>query len=127
MKLGFFFCFSLSKKCIQMEKFVQDADDDAESLYSVFGDELSAVYGSFIGKKILNAEATKSNILDELNAFWFEEPVSCRDLDALAEVHDAIDLPVVTGEELYTKVEFRPAIDASSSSDKVPLKYRTPR
>ena len=39
--------------------------------------------------------------------FWFEEPVSARDLDALAEVRHAIDLPVVTGEELYTKNEFR--------------------
>lgn len=45
--------------------------------------------------------------LEPLAPFWFEEPVSCRDLDALVEVHDAIDLPVVTGEELYTKVEFR--------------------
>ena len=39
--------------------------------------------------------------------FWFEEPVSARDLGALAEVRKAITLPVVTGEELYTKNEFR--------------------
>lgn len=39
--------------------------------------------------------------------FWFEEPVSARDLDALAEVRRDIALPVVTGEELYTKNEFR--------------------
>ena len=39
--------------------------------------------------------------------FWFEEPVSARDLGALAEVRNAIALPVVTGEELYTKNEFR--------------------
>lgn len=39
--------------------------------------------------------------------FWFEEPVSARDLDALSEVRNAIALPVVTGEELYTKNEFR--------------------
>ena len=39
--------------------------------------------------------------------FWFEEPVSARDLGALAEVRRAISLPVVTGEELYTKNEFR--------------------
>lgn len=39
--------------------------------------------------------------------FWFEEPVSARDLDALAEVRHSISLPVVTGEELYTKNEFR--------------------
>ena len=39
--------------------------------------------------------------------FWFEEPVSARDLNALAEVRQQISLPVVTGEELYTKTEFR--------------------
>ncbi|MCP5155064.1 MAG: mandelate racemase/muconate lactonizing enzyme family protein, partial [Ectothiorhodospiraceae bacterium] len=32
--------------------------------------------------------------------FWFEEPVSSRDLASLAEVRNAIALPVVTGEEL---------------------------
>ncbi len=39
--------------------------------------------------------------------FWYEEPVSARDLAGLAEVRQHIGLPVVTGEELYTKTEFR--------------------
>ena len=39
--------------------------------------------------------------------FWYEEPVSSRSMDALAEVRREIDIPVVTGEELYTKSEFR--------------------
>ena len=38
--------------------------------------------------------------------FWYEEPVSARNLAALAEVRGRISLPVVTGEELYTKAEF---------------------
>ncbi len=45
--------------------------------------------------------------LEELGPFWYEEPVSGRNLDALAEVRRAISIPVVTGEELYTKAEFR--------------------
>ncbi|MBV7328301.1 mandelate racemase/muconate lactonizing enzyme family protein [Chloroflexi bacterium TSY] len=45
--------------------------------------------------------------MEPYTPFWFEEPVSARDLDALAEVRRAISLPVVTGEELYTKNEFR--------------------
>ena len=45
--------------------------------------------------------------LEEFNPFWYEEPVSARNLDALVEVRHAINLPVVTGEELYTKREFR--------------------
>lgn len=39
--------------------------------------------------------------------YWYEEPVSARDLDALSEVRHSIEIPVVTGEELYTKNEFR--------------------
>ena len=39
--------------------------------------------------------------------FWYEEPVSARDLEGLTEVKHAISLPVVTGEELYTKTEFQ--------------------
>jgi galactonate dehydratase len=44
--------------------------------------------------------------LEKYQPFWFEEPVSGRDLDSLAEVRRDISLPVVTGEELYTKIEF---------------------
>ena len=43
--------------------------------------------------------------------FWFEEPVSSRDLSALAEVRRSISLPVVTGEELYTKVAFKDVLE----------------
>lgn len=48
-----------------------------------------------------------ARMLEELDPFWYEEPVSARDIDALAQVKDKIDIPVVTGEELYTKTEFR--------------------
>ena len=43
--------------------------------------------------------------------FWFEEPVSVRDLGGLLEAKRAITLPVVTGEELYTKAEFQQVIE----------------
>ena len=39
--------------------------------------------------------------------FWYEEPVSCRDLNGLVQAKQGINLPVVTGEELYTKAEFQ--------------------
>ncbi len=45
--------------------------------------------------------------LEPYHPFWYEEPVLAENLDALAEVKRAITLPVVTGEELYTKFEFR--------------------
>ena len=45
--------------------------------------------------------------LEEYRPLWYEEPVSSRDLEGLAEARREIRIPVVTGEELYTKREFR--------------------
>jgi galactonate dehydratase len=44
--------------------------------------------------------------IEQYAPFWYEEPVSARNLNALAEVRGRVNLPVVTGEELYTKSEF---------------------
>lgn len=52
-----------------------------------------------------------AKMLEPYRPYWYEEPVSARDLDSLAEVRRAISLPVVTGEELYTKNEFRPVFE----------------
>jgi galactonate dehydratase len=49
--------------------------------------------------------------LEPHRPFWYEEPVSGRDVGGLLEVKRAIALPVVTGEELYTKMEFRDTIE----------------
>lgn len=48
-----------------------------------------------------------ARMLEPYDPFWYEEPVSARDLGGLAEAKRNIRIPVVTGEELYTKAEFR--------------------
>ena len=45
--------------------------------------------------------------LETFDPFWYEEPVSSRALGALAECRREIGIPIVTGEELYTRFEFR--------------------
>jgi galactonate dehydratase len=45
--------------------------------------------------------------IEPFHPFWYEEPVSSRNVDALAEVRRQVTIPVVTGEELYTKADFR--------------------
>jgi galactonate dehydratase len=52
-----------------------------------------------------------AHLLEPFAPFWYEEPVSARDLNGLAEAKRNIRLPVVTGEELYTKTEFRDAFE----------------
>jgi galactonate dehydratase len=48
-----------------------------------------------------------AQMMEPLAPFWYEEPVSVRDLNGLVEAKRQIRLPVVTGEELYTKAEFQ--------------------
>jgi galactonate dehydratase len=48
-----------------------------------------------------------AEMMEPYTPYWYEEPVSARDLGGLAEARRNIRLPVVTGEELYTKAEFK--------------------
>jgi galactonate dehydratase len=52
-----------------------------------------------------------ARMLEPYAPFWYEEPVSVRDLRGLVEARRAIALPVVTGEEIYTKTEFRDVLE----------------
>jgi len=52
-----------------------------------------------------------ARLMEPYAPFWYEEPVSVRDLGGLVEAKRAIDLPVVTGEEIYTKAEFQEVIE----------------
>ena len=54
-------------------------------------------------------------MMEEFDPFWYEEPVSSRNVDALADVRRRINLPVVTGEELYTKAEFREVLEKQAA------------
>ena len=52
-----------------------------------------------------------ARLMEPYAPFWYEEPVSVRDLGGLVEAKRAISLPVVTGEEIYTKAEFREVLE----------------
>lgn len=53
--------------------------------------------------------------IEPFRPFWFEEPTPAEDLEATAEVRRKINLPVVVGEALYTKAEFRRAFEARAA------------
>ena len=56
-----------------------------------------------------------ARMMEEFQPFWYEEPVSARHLDVLAQCKRDIRLPVVTGEELYTKAEFREVFEKQAA------------
>ena len=53
--------------------------------------------------------------MEPYRPFWYEEPVSARNVDALAACRRDIRLPIVTGEELYTKAEFREVFEKQAA------------
>ncbi len=53
--------------------------------------------------------------IEQYRPYWFEEPVNAVNVDALAEVRRNVSLPVVTGEALYTKFDFRPVLEKQAA------------
>ncbi len=53
--------------------------------------------------------------IERYRPFWYEEPVLAENIPALASVRQKINIPVVTGEELYTKFEFREVFEKQAA------------
>jgi L-alanine-DL-glutamate epimerase-like enolase superfamily enzyme len=53
----------------------------------------------------------QAELLRDLDLVWYEEPVLADDIAACAEVAAAIGIPVATGENNYTRYEFRELIE----------------
>ncbi len=53
----------------------------------------------------------QAQALEDLDLVWYEEPVLADDIAACAEVAHAIRIPVATGENNYTRFEFRELIE----------------
>ena len=53
----------------------------------------------------------QAELLEDLGLVWYEEPALADDIAACAEVARAIRIPVATGENNYTRFEFRELIE----------------
>jgi galactonate dehydratase len=52
-----------------------------------------------------------AKMIERFRPFWFEEPCPAENLLAIKEVKDSTTIPVVTGEALYTRTEFREVLE----------------
>jgi len=57
----------------------------------------------------------QAQALEDLDLVWYEEPVLADDIAACAEVAHAIKIPVATGENNYTRFEFRELIERGAA------------
>lgn len=53
----------------------------------------------------------QARLLEDLDLVWYEEPVQADDIAACGEVAGSIAIPVATGENNYTRYEFRELIE----------------
>ena len=59
------------------------------------------------GKLNTNNAIRAGRMMEEYDPYFFEEPVDPENVDAMAKVSAEINVPVATGERLYTKFGFR--------------------
>jgi galactonate dehydratase len=53
--------------------------------------------------------------IEQYQPFWYEEPTPAENLDATVVVRNKINIPVVVGEALYAKPEFRTALEKGAA------------
>jgi L-alanine-DL-glutamate epimerase-like enolase superfamily enzyme len=61
------------------------------------------------------ANIQQARLLEDLDLVWYEEPVTADDLAGCAEVARSIAIPVATGENNYTRFEFRELIERGAA------------
>ncbi len=52
---------------------------------------------------------------EEYNLSWFEEPVPCTNLRGMAEIRRATSIPISTGENEFTRFDFKKIIEAEAA------------
>jgi D-arabinonate dehydratase len=63
----------------------------------------------------LEANLRQAALLEDLDLVWYEEPALADDLAGCAEVAGRIRIPVATGENNYTRYEFRELIERKAA------------
>ena len=56
-----------------------------------------------------------ARMVEELDIYWFEEPVHADDLRGSVQVAEALDMPVASGENEFTRWGFRDLIDSKAA------------
>ena len=93
---------------------LRSIDRDAEDLAFARVKAIRDAVGTEIDILLdMSAELTTDAIIrigqrmEELNIFFFEEPVDPFDVEALKKVSEHVDLPIAVGERIYTRYGFR--------------------
>src|SRR5262244_2072341 len=81
-----------------------------EAVRRALGDDVRMMVDANQKLDVLGARR-QAALLEDFDLVWFEEPVLADDLAACAEVAHSIRIPVATGENNYTRFEFRELLE----------------
>ena len=69
------------------------------------GDEIGIMVDA--NQSLTTAEAVRrGRAFEQMGCLWWEEPIPADDIDGYAELARALDIPIATGENLYTAADF---------------------
>ena len=90
------------------------AVDNVRAVREAVGSEVDLLIE--VHRRLAPMHAIKvSSQIEAFQPFWYEEPVPPENIPALAQVRRRINMPVVTGEALYTKAEFREVFERGAA------------
>jgi galactonate dehydratase len=95
---------AVEERAVENVRAVREAVGPDVNVHVEMHRRLAPMHAKSIGRRI-----------EQFDPYWFEEPVLAENLDALAEVRRDVEIPVVTGEELYTKFEFRAVFEKGAA------------
>ena len=86
------------------------AEKRVESVRKSVGDNIDILIEAHAKFNVMNA-ITIGKKLEKYNPLWYEEPVSEERISELLEVRRKVNIPIATGERLYTKFPFSEIVD----------------
>ena len=90
------------------------AIDNVYAVRDAVGDEVDILIE--MHRRLAPMHAVRiARAIEGASPFWFEEPVLAENVPALARAKRDIHIPVVTGEALYTKFDFREVFETAAA------------
>ncbi len=86
------------------------AEQRVESVRKSVGDNIDILIEAHAKFNVMNAIKIGKK-LEKYNPLWYEEPVSEERISELLEVRRKVNIPIATGERLYTKFPFSEIVD----------------
>jgi L-alanine-DL-glutamate epimerase-like enolase superfamily enzyme len=83
----------------------------ARAVRKAIGDGVEFFVDINCGYTAARAIEVGKRLRDELNVRYYEEPVSTQNLHELAQVAEALDIPVIAGEKEYTRWQHRDLVE----------------